>query len=318
MRKKAAFTMLELLFAIVVIGILSKFGVEFLAQAYRGFIYSNVNHALQAQSASTVEIIASRLQYRIKESVIARRDNALNSFYSVNDLNTTFLDRYTVLEWIGEDIEGFRGTQLPFWSGVFDLENPIIAMNVGNILVSLETNTTNINNTILILSDNSSNFGDAALYFTGATHDITTFGWQGIYADTAVAFNNPITDQLQSVHPINSTVADSSYFIPSVGTMQSVDIYEYYKLFWTAYAISFEDYNNTTQAGKLFLYYNYQPWLGESYSDPNVGIKKTLLAENVSTFRFFAIDSLLKIQVCIKSNLLKGEEHSICKDKTIF
>jgi len=54
--------------------------------------------------------------------------------------------------------------------------------------------------------------------------------------------------------------------------------------------------------------------MGEEYTDG----KKVLLAENVSTFRFISLGSLMKIQVCIKSDLLEGEEHSICKDKTVF
>ena len=49
-----AFTMLELIFVIVIIGILSKFGVEFIAQSYKGFIVSNINNTLQSQSATAV------------------------------------------------------------------------------------------------------------------------------------------------------------------------------------------------------------------------------------------------------------------------
>ena len=73
MKTRSAFTMIELIFVIVVMGIIGKFGVEFLAQAYKSFIFSNVNNTLHSKSASAVEFIASRLQYRIKDSLIMRQ-----------------------------------------------------------------------------------------------------------------------------------------------------------------------------------------------------------------------------------------------------
>jgi prepilin-type N-terminal cleavage/methylation domain-containing protein len=313
-KKHNAFTMLELLFAIVVIGILSKFGVEFLAQAYRNFIYSNINHTLQAQSANAVELIASRLQYRIKDSVIARHEDDLDEFYPVADLNTTLdQSKYTVLEWIGEDVEGLRGNGAqPYWSGVFDLEGSSAAA-----LTSIETNTTNITNLIGILSDGNSSINDAGLYFISADNEITGMGWQGKYYDKVnsvmFTYNGALADQNQNIHRITTT-ANLAQFAPSVGTFGGVDIYEYYKLAWTAYAVTMENYNATTKMGTLSLWYDYQPWMGEEYTDG----KKVLLAENVSTFRFISLASLMKIQVCIKSDLLEGEEHSICKDKTVF
>ncbi len=314
--------MLELLFAIVVIGILAKFGVEFLAQAYRGFIYSNVNHTLQAQSEGAVELIAAKLQYRIKDSVIARHDiddlNTTNTrFYPISDLNDTFMDNYSLLEWIGEDADGFRGTNLPYWSGIFDL-----ASSTMTILNSPETNTTDTNNSIVILSDGNTTINDAALYFTGAPSDITQMGWKGLYFDAVnnVTLNfptpNPINNQTQNIHPI-ATTANADEFAPRAwtGSFFGVDVYEYFKLTWSAYAVRLEDYNTTgNNTGDLYFYYDYQPWNGESYLNG----KKSLLAQNISTFRFKAMGSLIKIQVCVKSDLLTNEEHSICKDKTVF
>ena len=66
-----AFTMIELIFVIVIMGILGKFGTEFLIQTYNNFIFTKVNNTLQSNSAQTIEFIASRLQHRIKDSVIA-------------------------------------------------------------------------------------------------------------------------------------------------------------------------------------------------------------------------------------------------------
>ena len=66
MLKRNAFTMIELIFVIVIMGIIGKFGVEFLAQAYKSFIFSKINHELHSTSEQAVEIIAKRLENRIR------------------------------------------------------------------------------------------------------------------------------------------------------------------------------------------------------------------------------------------------------------
>ena len=291
--KHAAFTMIELIFVIVIMGILGKFGVEFLFQAYNSFINSKVNNELQANSESTVEFIANRLQYRIKDSVIARTGINAATTVAIADASGS---SYKVLEWIGADEDGFRGNSLPNWSGIIDLD-----LSSTNSLDSPQTNTTNENTLIKALSNNSSDINDSALYFMGSNSDIQSgYGWNG-----------QITDQNQTMHPINSNGV-ANKFVPAAGTGGFHDVNEYYKLAWSAYAVSMEDYNPTTKMGNLYFYYNFQPWEGEIPTDGN----RTLLMQNVSTFQFRSVGSLLKIQVCTKSDLL--EEYSLCKEKTIF
>ena len=87
-------------------------------------------------------------------------------------------------------------------------------------------------------------------------------------------------------------------------------MYEYYKLAWTAYAIVFT--STGTNIGNLTLYYDYQPWNGEIMTDGDSAV----IMEDISTFQFMSIGSIIKIQVCAKSNVV--EEYSLCKEKTIF
>lgn len=295
--RRFGFTMLELVFVIVVMGIIGKFGVEFLAQAYKSFIYSNINNNLQAESEMAVESIASRLQYRIKDSIIARQPGVKFEALSSSTLDTNA----TVLEWIGTDIEGFRGNKLPNWSGIIDIVN-----SSATLLDSPETNTTAINDLIGILSHGSgTGINNSAIYFVGSNSDITKYGWNG------VAF----TDQSNVMHPVKSGAAINE-LIPrnaTDGTTNSfagIDVFEYYQLAWSAYAVVH------SADGNLTLYYDYQPWEGESYTNPNAS--SALLMQNVSTFRFKAVGSVVKIQVCTKSSLLQNEEYSLCKEKTIF
>jgi prepilin-type N-terminal cleavage/methylation domain-containing protein len=293
MQSKKGFSMLELIFVIVVIGILSKFGVEFLAQAYRSFIFSNINNRLQAQSEAAVEFIAKRLEHRLKGSEVARKGlgNAATSIKNANVTGST----WTVLEWVGEDVDGLRGTQTPYWSGVLDLDDPsttnLNLVSPGTNLGLLATNITNLG---------GAGMADAAISFVRGTQDITGYGWDG----AGLIANNAG----RSIHPI---VANGNAL---TGNFTDVEVYEFYKLSWTAYGI-LHDADDT-----LWLYYNYQPWLNETINSDTT--QKQLIMENVSSFQFRAVDDLLKIQVCVQSdNIVDGTtagEYAICKEKTVF
>lgn len=292
-RQARGFTMMELIFVIVIMGLLSTFGVEFMAQAYKGFIYSKINNSLQNESATTVEFIAKRLSYRIKDSVIARK--ADRTFTSVQNASG---NTYTTLEWIGIDIDGLRGDRLPLWSGIIDLDDG----NRTNIR-SLETNTTLVDTLIRVLSDNNTTIADSAIYFIGSNSDVnSSYGWidgSGGVADQMTAATHPVTTG------INLTDFSSRMGVD----FNNTDIYEYYKLAWTAYALEL------ATDGNLTLHYNYQPWNGDDFLVAKT--KSVLLMQNVSTFQFRAVGSLLKIQICVESTLT-GEEYSICKEKTIY
>lgn len=91
-------------------------------------------------------------------------------------------------------------------------------------------------------------------------------------------------------------------------TFTGIDLYEYYKLAWTANAIIWTAANG----GTLTYYYDYQPWNNVQSG----AAKHQVIMEGVSTFQFMSIGSILKIQICTGSTLV--EDYSLCKEKTIF
>jgi len=309
MRIRKAFTMLELIFVIVIMGIIGKFGTEFLAQSYKSFIFSSVNNVLQSNSATAVEFIAARLQYRIKDSVIARTGET-TAFTPLADADGT---TFTVIEWVSADTDNFRGSTSPNWSGIIDLNHADAAVNT---LVSPATDTNAINSLIGRLSHGTgTSINDAALHFIGANTDINGYGWDG----------NALTDQNGSVmHPIKAVGGEPTHFTSSNGDdFDTVEVYEYYKLAWTANAVVMEDYNTTSKMGNLVFYYDYQPWNGEWFYKTGQNIKSFTIMKQVSTFQSMAIGSIIKIQVCSKSTIINGDEnstegYSLCKEKTIF
>ncbi len=300
-KNRKAFTMIELIFVIVIMGIIGKFGTEFLAEAYKSFIFTTINNRLQSNSAMAVELISSRLQHRIKDSVIVR-NTGVNPLITSDDIWAPLIvsadENASVLEWVGSDIESFRGISdgglnLPNWSGIIDID----AGNAAKI-VSPQTDHTKINALIGILSNSNSSLSDAAINFIGSISLVNGWGWNGA-----------ITDQGQSMHPIQAGVNTNEFNSSIAGVnFSGVEVYEYYKIAWTAYAVAHD-----SATGDLWLYYDYQPWNGENYLDDG---KAELIMQNVNSFRFRSVGSLTKIQVCVNSSLV--EDYAICKEKTIF
>lgn len=67
--------------------------------------------------------------------------------------------------------------------------------------------------------------------------------------------------------------------------------------------------------GTLTLYYDYQPWKGETYANG----KSSIIMQDVDTFRFRAVGDLIKVQLCVTdSNISRDGGYSICKEKTVF
>jgi len=305
-RLRNAFTMLELVFVIVVMGIVGTIGVEIFRTTYDAYMSSVINHRLQSDTELTLEQIVNRLQYRFKDSVIGR-----DSFGGFDGLTSSTVNQnYMAIEWVGYDIDGWLGDEIstmPTWSGFIDVNN----IGAGpNLLITPGTDTARVNTIIASLraTGSTTNISNAAIFFTGANTNIQTgYGWNG------VILNNQINS---AAHRVNAGG------VP--GTLQSgiagidftgVDIYEQYKLAWTAYALAVE-------GRQLFLYYDYQPWEGESYDGVNVANRKRLLMDNVTTFKFQAIGDIVKIQLCVDNNdagnLPANQIYSLCKEKVIF
>lgn len=297
MKFKNAFTMLELIFVIVVLGIIGKFGTEFLAQAYKNFISTNLHNKYQNQSSTALEFIAKRLQYRIKASVIEKNPTT-KAFNLLEGAPTSDND---ILEWIGYDSEGLRSGA---WSGIYSKSAS------GAELMSPESNTTAINQNITALSHGGSGINDAAIYFIGSSSSVDTWGWDGA-----------LSNQLSDLHPMKPIKAGTSLeqFASDDTSANFSDIdlhtnqHNSYQLAWTAYAIVFDKTNQ-----QLWLYSDYQPWKGETYENAT---QQFLIMEEVSDFKKKQSKGIITIKVCTINTKLKDldeGEFLTCKEKTIL
>lgn len=305
---RPAFTMIELVMVIVVLGIVASIGADMIASLYTNYLRTRTLNYLETQTELTLEQIAKRLQYRIKDSVIVRQDDGTLLALSNSNVDDTF----HILEWIGYSNESLLGVPLPGWSGFIDL-NSTSTNKTAKTLSSPESNLTFASDTMNSLTEGKVDLNvtnhEAALIFK-IPHNIADFGWgTTVNADGSAIIkvfrSNDTTFKISDDEDINNTIPD---------------IYEHYYLSHSAYAIVPEG----TAAQKeqadfnLTLYYNYQPWRGEYYKDAN--ISSSTLAEHVSLFRFKQDQSVMHLKLCMHdaNQTGIGDRIVVCKEKVVY
>ncbi len=294
---KKAFTMIELIMVIVVLGIVASIGAEIILSLYNNYIRARAINTLESQTALVLEQISQRLHYRIKASTIARKTNGDYTALSSSD-NT-----YSILEWIGYSNESLLSSP-PGWSGFIDLNH-------------LETNTTAYT---LKTSDSNLSFAAATIdALTNSSIDMTAGKEVALVFQTSYNANdfgwgngNTNTDGIATLKVIRST--DDRLQVSNDANIPT-EIYEHYVLAHSAYAIVPEG-NITGTDFNLTLYYNYQPWLGDNYTNGS----SSPLAEHVSLFQFRQDDTIIRLKLCIHDNNTTGtgDRIAICKEKVIY
>ncbi|MCF6201545.1 MAG: type II secretion system GspH family protein [Hydrogenimonas sp.] len=291
---RSAFTLVELTLVIMVFGIVAAISSEIYAKIYENYLVSRVTNSLQTKTELALEQIAKRLQYRIKAATIATNPGT-NDFKSLVDLDTNDND-YKILEWIGYDDEGFKGINnngLPIWSGFADVN-----ASTADSIITPGSTLTEEDDIIKDLSNDGASINDAAIIFpvVAQDFDISKFGWYGNDSDYVFNVINSGDEVLN--------ITDSTQ--PSL-------IYERYKLVWTAYAIAPQPLDCIDDCN-LTLYWNYQPWQGDIFNNAN---SRSLLAENVTTFKFRQDGDVIRLKLCIKGKIV-DKNVSVCKEKVVF
>ena len=145
---KKAFTMIEIVMVIVILGVVSMISSDIIMRIYESYIRSNTINKLQSQTEFALEQISARLSSRIK--YLTDADN--------HEIN-----------WTGYDYEGFigehNGSNFVGWSGFIDLNES----NQTN-LVSNGSRLRYVDNIIKTLSDNTLDINDSVLYFKDSNY----------------------------------------------------------------------------------------------------------------------------------------------------
>ena len=307
---KKAFTLLELIFVIVILGIVSSIGSSIIVQVYENYITQRAMHNVSVKTELAINQIVNRLTYRIDSTVIARDPSGTNNFLPLNALGygTTNKDKF-ILEWIGYDEESFSAATRPSWTGYADI-NATTKINIRTPGSSLRITERIVKN----LAGNS-NTPKLALFFS--------LGGQA-FSDTILnpgpncyGYNDT---NMTCIHRV--TVGGSRNF--NANMPAGVNISDHYKLAWSAYSLVAVDRSGATLSSlsdvvdfDLELRYNYQPWEGKQYND--TATSKRILLRNVTAFKFSERGGTLRLKLCateklddIKTNI------SICKEKVVI
>ena len=305
-----AYSMLELIFVIVILGIVSSIGSQVIVGVYESYLTQRALHRTSTKTELAISQIANRLSHSIEGTVIGRKDDS--KITPISNIPFSGVNDYKILEWIGSDDDGFTAvtdaTLKPEWSGYCDINASVL-----NRVSTPGSKLSSLNTIIQALSSPgaTTSVSDAVILFPGATAHTVGF------VETGRKSSN--------VHPVQSVNADGNITLDNRAAPDSNrTVKEHYKLAWSAYAIvplkitgttlTNRGFNASDNVYDIFLYYDYQPWDGEKYSN---GSNKVLL-RNVSVFKFTGTEGSIRIKVCQRENVGGNYSLSTCKEKVII
>ena len=308
---KRAFTLLELVVVIVVLGIIAMMSFNAIMNIYSNYFQTKTVNELETQTEIALEQISKRLEHRIKPSVIARKTDG--AFLALNDSGVNLDAKYEILEFIPYAYEIFNdvpsgSNKAGRYSGYADLakSSPATGLispgsNFSTEVVETIKDLTCREDTNATCVDFTKKDGGVVAIFSDVYYNVQdSFGYKGDITKLDIA--------KVGVKSTDGNTLEISGF----GGKQ---ISEQYHLAYTANAIVPEQ--SQSQADKdngvfdLNLYYNYKPWMGQGYK---TGEKATLV-KNVTRFVFTEKNGVIVLKLCMRA---KNSEITICKSKAVY
>ena len=310
-----AFTLIEAIFVIVVLSIITLIGVRVTGELYkRNYIVKQVsNFAFLTQQ--TEDILSERLYNRIPLTVIGYNPST-HDFKYIGEIESD--DNYSVFEWISDSFDAKKDLNLSGFIDLADSKKPILYARDfhKDFIQDVEDNKFNTSKkledlTAVIFAGSFDRGEEAALDDYN-----NSFGWHG----NKHKYVFRIDEINQSGDDANISLKDDAN-----------RIYEKFYLVDSAYAIALkrdlvkDNWNcdipwDKFKDNDLLLFYNYRPWDGETFCADNNGTPEgnvTLLLNSVNGFKIRSVNSHLEILINMKSS--KGDINiSVSKQKVAF
>ena len=305
---KRAFTLLELIIVIVILGIIAMMSFNAMMNIYSNYFQTRTVNELETQTEIALEQISKRLEHRIKPSVIARKPSG--GFLLLNDSRVNLNSGYEILEFIPYAYEIFNdvpsGNKAGRYSGYVDLANSSPATG----LISPGSNfSTEVVETIkdLTCKDDASGCVD----FKDKDGGVVAI-FSDVYYDVQNSFGYKDNLNLDIAKVgVKSTDGDTL----EISGFANKQISEQYHLAYTANAIvpeqSADPKDTANGVFDLNLYYDYRPWMGQGYKNG----EKATLAKNVTRFVFIEKNGVIVLKLCMRT---KNSEITICKSKAVY
>ena len=318
---KRAFTLLELVVVIVVLGIIAMMSFNAIMNIYSNYFQTKTVNELETQTEIALEQISKRLEHRIKPSVIARKTNG--AFLALNDSGVNLNAEYEILEFIPYAYEIFNdvisldandnviehGGKAGRYSGYADLakSSPATGLispgsNFSTEVVETIKDLTCREDTNATCVDFTKKDGGVVAIFSDVYYNVQdSFGYKGDITKLDIAKVG-----------VKSTDGDTL----EISGFANKQISEQYHLAYTANAIVPEQSADPKDAANgvfdLNLYYDYRPWMGEKYKQNG---EKATLAKNVTRFVFTEKNGVIVLKLCMRA---KNSEVTICKSKAVY
>lgn len=306
-KSRAGFSFIEVMFVLVILGIVASISSSIIAQVYENYITQEALYSVTTKTDLASKEIVNRLTYRIQGTTIAKDPNATGFVEGTDWIMLKDIPKldnnFTTVEWIGYDNDSFSAAGTPGWSGVANYETASrdSMETPASVLTSTATIMNNLSNGQVDMSD--ATHGAAVLFFQKENEYRTGLEYSpscmGLIDPTQRACIFRVTNNGDT----NLTFVDSK---PKIVT-------ERYKLAWSAYALVPED-SDGDGLFDLNLYYNYQPWNGETYTQGS----KRLLTNSVSVFKFTENGGVIQFKLCASKRIGQANRISACKEKVII
>ena len=353
---KRGFTLIELVFVIVVLGIISMFGADLYTKIYKSYVHVRAVNQLEARTQNAMMLITNRLEDRIKSSTIGRELSS-NEFVPISDLTDP---KYDILEWIGQSVETRNiNKRTPGWSGFMSMSQhrdstwkaDADKVDAGYIadtraafnMVSLGSDFPQVarivGNLRATAYNRPSTNTQVAVIFRVVTNDASPtsvgigFGYdRAVRADgrnrVLIAVGTPSAAGSGSIQ--GETITINQYpFNPNNANSQEFS--EQYYIAHSAYAIvpanvvtyTKDNAGNLSKNFDLVLRYNYRPWstVRDDANSYNVA-SSALLAEDVSLFRFKDDNGAVALKLCMRDdgrNFDPAElDLNVCKAQVVY
>ena len=352
---KKGFTLIELVFVIVVLGIISMFGADLYTKIYKSYVHVRAVNQLEARTQNAMMLITNRLEDRIKSSTIGRELSS-NEFVPISALDDP---KYDILEWIGQSVETRNiNKRTPGWSGFMSMSQlrddkwkagTEDAGYIGNTratfnMVSLGSDFPQVANIVGNLRatayNTPSNNTQVAVIFRVVTNDASpTSVGIGFGYDRKVDVNGSNRVLIAVGTPSNAgsgeiqgeTIRINQYPL-NPNNDKSQEFSEQYYIAHSAYAIVPDQVVTymKNNAGKvlsknfnLLLKYNYRPWSTvEKDANSYDKASSALLAEDVSLFKFKDDNGAVALKLCMRDdgrNFDPAElDLNVCKAQVVY
>ncbi len=299
--------MVELIFVIVVLGIVASIGASIIAKTYETYIVQKATYNASMKTELAALQIAQRLSYSIPWSIIVKQDDNV-TYRRLSKLEAGDAgEDYIILEWIGIDNDSFSAkSDKPGWSGYCDIKDSNKSQ-----CPTQGSNLSFANDVIKNLSNKKVSFGGGkkpAVFFKYNKFDSNTS-----YAPECVGL---VDTNVTCTTPLNYDDSTTLSFDDGKKRYRA----EHYALSWSAYAIVPGAEKDINSDGKLddvrdlYLHYNYQPWETENYTNNGTS---SLLINNVSVFKMNAFANTVRFKLCIKQFVGDDLPITICKEKAV-